>query len=153
MKRAIRPGARVARAAGAGVLSVTVLAWAWSAAGVSVVQGASMAPALMPGDIVVFERVVRTVSAGDIVVFPRPGWPGGVAHRVQSVSPAGHLLTRGDANPAPDRDPVLRGSLYGRVVARAPSGAWARAVARRLRRWYSREPIAQQAMTEMRPAP
>jgi signal peptidase I len=148
-----RPGARIARAAGAAVLSVTVAAWVWSLAGVSVIQGASMAPAFVPGDVIVFERVVRGVEPGDVVVFPRPGWPGGVAHRVVRVSRAGVVRTKGDANPAPDRDPVLRAALSGRVIARLPSGALARALARRLHRWYSDVPIAQQAMTEMRPAP
>ena len=95
---------------------------------------------------------VRDVGEGDIVVFPRTGWPGGVAHRVSRVEPGDLLETKGDANPVADRDPVPIGALAGRVVARVPSGARGSAVARALGRWYTRIPIAQQAMTERRSA-
>jgi signal peptidase I len=133
----------VAGAVGASLLSLTVLVWACSVVGVSVVQGSSMAPSLVPGDLLVFERVARSVSPGDVVVIPRPGWPAGVAHRVVRGSAAGVLQTKGDANPVPDRDPVMQAALLGRVVARVPSGALARAVAVRLRRWYTRVPNTQ----------
>ena len=123
-----------------------------AAFGVCVVDGGSMRPALEPADVLVFERHPRAVAAGDVVVFPRAGWPGGVAHRVTLVLPGGLLTTRGDANPVPDREPVRTRSLIGRVVARVPSGAVGASVATALRRWYTHEPIEQQAMTEMRSA-
>lgn len=150
--RRLPEAARVAAASGSAILGLCLVAWGASVAGVSVVGGASMAPTFLPGDVIVFARAVPRVSVGDIVVARRPGWPAGVAHRVVSVGSAGLLVTRGDANPTPDREPLMPASIVGKVVWRVPSGRAAREVATLLRRWYTHVPIAQQAMTEMRPA-
>jgi signal peptidase I len=118
--------------------------------GVSLVDGGSMRPALQQGDVLLYARAAPRVTSGDVVVFARHGWPGGVAHRVVAVGPGDLLLTRGDANPIVDRDPVPRAQLMGRVVAFLPSGRAAAAVASALRRWYTHIPIAHKATTERR---
>ena len=102
-----------------------------------------MSPTFEPADILVTQRHPKRVLVGDVVVFPRAGWPGGVAHRVTAVLPKGLLVTRGDDNPIADRDPLASSSITGRVIARVPVGALVRRVASVLRRWYTHPPIAQ----------
>jgi signal peptidase I len=144
-----------AKAVGLGLLTMLVGTAAViavrSSFGVCMVDGGSMRPALESADLLVTERHPARVVAGDVVVFPRPGWPGGVAHRVREVVGGGLLATSGDANPVPDREPVAVRALLGRVILRIPTGLLARRVASALPRWYTHEPIAQQATTEMRP--
>jgi signal peptidase I len=104
-----------------------------SAFAIALVDGSSMRPALEPADVLVMERHPGTVGRGDVVVFKRPGWPGGVAHRVVALLPGGLLATRGDANPVGDRDPVARAALIGRVVGIVRTGVVARDLALRAR--------------------
>jgi signal peptidase I len=81
------------------------------------VAGWSMLPALVQGDLLVFERATRDeLSEGDIVLFGRDGRL--FAHRVIGVSTGrkeGSVLTQGDAVPRPD-PPVADRELYGRVL-------------------------------------
>lgn len=107
------------------VLGGTALAlWIWVAAthGVAIVGGASMAPVLAPGDVVVYRRGAQGVAVGDLVVFTHPEWSGGVVHRVVGVADDGALSTRGDANRTVDREPVTRDRVRGIAVAVVPSG-------------------------------
>jgi signal peptidase I len=149
-RRAAAATSRTAIVAGLSLLAVAGCVWLRGAVGVSLVDGGSMRPALQPGDVLVYERHIPVVGPGDVVVFPRHGWPGGVAHRVVEVRPGDLLLTRGDANPVADRDPVPRTQLMGRVFAFVPSGRVAGSVASVMRRWYNRRPIAHKATTERR---
>jgi signal peptidase len=79
--------------------------------GFSRVLSASMAPAIKPGDVVVTKPVpAASLRVGDIPVLidPKRG-TAPIAHRVVSVnsSPTGAaVLTKGDANPAPDDGPL-----------------------------------------------
>ena len=97
--------------------------------GAAIVSGGSMEPALHGGDIVVYRRSAEGVGVGDLVVFSRPEWSGGVVHRVVAISADGSLVTRGDANPTRDRDPVTRDRVKGIAVAVVPSGKAAALVA------------------------
>lgn len=81
-------------------------------------QGASMIPALWPGDMLVVRWTdVDRVSPGDIVVCR---WAGGLRiHRLLAKQSAGggtFLVTRGDALPRSD-PPVPASDLLGRVSA------------------------------------
>jgi len=98
--------------------------WAGVAAlfGIAVVEGGSMEPALHHGDLAVYRRGSTAIERGDIVLFDKPGWPGGVLHRVCDVGGDGSVLTRGDANPVRDRDPVASEDVRGVVVLVVPSG-------------------------------
>lgn len=81
-----------------------------------------MAPALLPGDVCVLRQGARGVGPGDIVLFDKEGWPGGVLHRIVRELPDGRFETRGDANPVPDLDPVPRERVLGVCVAVLPAG-------------------------------
>lgn len=82
--------------------------------------GASMRPALLPGDVAIVRRGARP-RVGDVVLIQRKGHSP-VMHRVRGQGPTGYV-TRGDANPVDDRDPVRPGDIRGVVVARVPVGS------------------------------
>jgi hypothetical protein len=81
-----------------------------------------MEPALVAGDVVVYRRGGVLAGEGDIVLFDKAGWAGGVLHRVVSLEANGSLLTRGDANLVPDSEPVQRDAVRGVVVSVLPFG-------------------------------
>ncbi len=66
------------------------------------------------GDVCLVARP-STLRAGDIALFEGPG-AAPVLHRVVSVRGDGALVTRGDANPSADLDPVAARSVMGKVV-------------------------------------
>lgn len=90
------------------------------------VCGGSMAPALWPGDVCLVTPVERP-AVSDIVLLAEPGHATRVLHRVRSVEHTS-VITQGDANPIPDRDPVPRRALLGKVSRVLPVG--------RLFRWW-----------------
>jgi len=83
------------------------------------VQGGSMRPALVDGDVVLVARNELPIR-GDIALL-RSG-PGFVLHRVRSVRPDGALVTRGDANPIDDLAATSRDQVRGEVVRVLPVG-------------------------------
>jgi signal peptidase I len=64
------------------------------------VDGASMEPTVNQGDLMVVTRP-RTLEIGDIGVFQVDGRL--VTHRVIGIESDGSYITKGDANPSPDR--------------------------------------------------
>lgn len=110
------------------------------------VAGASMTPALLPGDLVLAERA-DTASIGDIVLVAEGG-ARRYLHRVRERSPSGFTL-KGDANPTADQDPVSARDITGVVRLVVPAGAvveWWRA-----RSGYATlaaQPNSENAMTE-----
>jgi signal peptidase I len=87
------------------------------------VLGTSMAPAILPGDVLSVERAdAAQVSPGEIVVFARPGRI--VAHRVvaKRSEPGGVLVTQGDRLRREDA-PVSGDELIGRVTEVERRGA------------------------------
>ncbi|MCL4079254.1 signal peptidase I [Coriobacteriia bacterium Es71-Z0120] len=105
-----------------GAVALVVWALVLTRYGATVVRGSSMEPALVPYDVAVYRRGPVSIRVGDAVLFEHDGWPGGVIHRVRAVLPGGLLRTQGDANPAPDRDPVPRSQVRGVVCAVVPIG-------------------------------
>jgi len=84
------------------------------------VTGASMLPAIWPGDIVTIHSVrLSDVSRGDLVLFFRG--QRFFVHRVLDVSDDS-LLTRGDSVLGPDL-PVSSQELLGRVVSITGAGS------------------------------
>lgn len=81
------------------------------------VSGASMAPAIRPGDLLTAEPAsVTEVSPGDIVVFAREGRL--IVHRITAKTSKGgepYLMTRGDRAWQNDA-PVSGSELIGRVT-------------------------------------
>jgi signal peptidase I len=79
------------------------------------VTGASMAPAVSPGDVVLLQRDAR-IRPGTIVLAHGTRADGqDVMHRVVAVRPDGSLTTRGDANPGADTAPVPAAQVGGAV--------------------------------------
>lgn len=75
-----------------------------------------MEPSIRVGDVVVVERGAQ-FGVGDVVMWcSSPFYC--VVHRVIEVGPY-YVVTRGDANPAPDL-PVARSSVIGKVAAVIP---------------------------------
>ncbi|MBC7266901.1 MAG: signal peptidase I [Coriobacteriia bacterium] len=130
-RRVSRAGLLVRRLLGLCALGL----WAAVAAkyGATVVRGASMEPALVPGDVAVYVRGSGPVRTGDVVLFAHEGWPSGVLHRVVARLPGGLLKTKGDACSAPDRDPLPRTRIRGVVCTVVPTGRWLQYAAERIR--------------------
>jgi hypothetical protein len=103
-----------------------------------VVTGASMLPAIWPGDVLTIQRKeLAELRAGEIVLAQREGKL--IAHRVTSVGD--HLITQGDSMPQGD-PPFTTSEILGRVVSILRNGRdmpleqslWQRAVSAILRR-------------------
>jgi signal peptidase len=111
---------RAAELAGAVAVLVALalpLAFTWTPVRVN---GGSMEPTLFAGDLAVVRRGA-SADAGDVVLFDTARH-GRVIHRVERRLPDGSIVTRGDANPVADFDPVAPNQVRGRVVAVLPVG-------------------------------
>lgn len=102
------------------------------------VTGASMIPALWPGDVITVKPDAAESQPGQVVLYRRGGKL--VAHRVVRAE-NGLIVTRGDA--ISQNDPLIRGAdIVGRVVAVVRNGRpadfeqshWGRAFSAMLRR-------------------
>lgn len=100
------------------------------------VGGASMSPALVPGDIALVALGRRPIP-GDIALVRAPGHEQ-VLHRVVQVADDGAVRTKGDANEVADFEPVPAGQVAGRCIGIVPLGAW-------LARWRGRAAYATMA--------
>lgn len=114
------------------LLVLAATAFAAVTFGAVVVVSGSMAPAVRPGDVVVYRRGAAP-AVSDLAVIEGARWRETVVHRVISRSSSGEVTTRGDANPIPDRDPVPATDVRGRGVLVVRTGrlfsglaAWAR---------------------------
>ncbi|MFE2942185.1 S26 family signal peptidase [Streptomyces sp. NPDC059255] len=99
---------------------VPVMALGWTA---GVVQSGSMRPALMPGDVVLYQPPPpgRTPAVGHIVLTQDSTRPSRLlTHRVHQVLPNKYLITKGDANSTPDSTPVGPTALQGVARLRVP---------------------------------
>jgi len=107
---------------GIGIVVAGPLALGWRP--LAVLSG-SMAPAIRTGDEVIVRPVSPvTLRVGDVVTFIDPSRGRRlVTHRVRRLrvsGPAVHVITRGDANEAPERWSIAADGRVGRVVYRVP---------------------------------
>jgi signal peptidase len=108
----------------AAALAVAVYPMVTSGSALAVLSG-SMTPGLPVGGMV-FTRPVdpADIVAEDVITFQRPSNPAElVTHRVVAVdtsSGAPIFTTKGDANPAPDLDPVSASAVQGELWFSAP---------------------------------
>jgi len=82
----------------------------------AVVASYSMEPALRLGDLIVVNGA-KTPSVGDVIVYVSPT-SGLIVHRVikvQETLRGTEFITKGDANLAPDAEPVPAQRVKGRV--------------------------------------
>ncbi len=136
--RASHPRRRQARREGEGSLAgwvvTTIIAVAiiWFAVGLfpvhpTTVIGGSMRPTLDVGDVVIVVKVpADTINPDDIIQF-REAEGGTTVHRVveiQEIEGNMVFVTQGDANEAPDTDPVLADNVVGKVVFNIPKVGW-----------------------------
>jgi len=108
------------------LLAFVLVAMGWTH-GMLFVEGASMEPALSPGDLIVYRRVGVVPKRGDLVVFEHGGTL--VVHRVAGQLRDGALRTRGDANRTLDVDPVVSADVRGQVLLVVPAGRLVRRLA------------------------
>jgi signal peptidase len=85
------------------------------------VAGGSMQPALRPGDLAVVRRGSEP-EEGDIALI-RDAAEAQYLHRIEQVRADGALVTRGDANPVADSEPVPPAAVVGTVRAVVPVGS------------------------------
>jgi signal peptidase I len=88
-----------------------------------VVVSGSMAPTILPGDVVLIDPTVKDPPPGAVVAY-RTG-DGLVTHRVVE-SKDGSLRTRGDANPVDDSTPVEPSDVIGQGRLLVPYVGYAR---------------------------
>jgi signal peptidase len=135
LRRTLHPLLVLALAAvGALLLAVVVVPLALGWVPLTVLSG-SMEPTVPTGSQVVVaplegEADAAGLSTGDVVTFmPRPDDPTLVTHRIVGVAVDGEgrrsFTTRGDANAAPDADPVTATQLRGLVKYHVPWAGYA----------------------------
>jgi signal peptidase len=89
------------------------------------VLSGSMEPAIATGDVVLTATIApRHAEVGDVVTFQDPSRGRRlITHRVRSIRVTGgvaDVVTRGDANQAPERWTVAADGRIGRVVYKVP---------------------------------
>lgn len=89
------------------------------------VMTGSMAPRLVPGDVVVSRPVTPAeIRPGQVLLADDPDQPGHLRmHRFVEPGPDGTVVTKGDANPQTDSTPTERSAVHGVAVLRVPSVA------------------------------
>lgn len=89
-----------------------------------VVQSSSMAPAISAGDLIIVDDTsAERIETGDVITFRDGGASSIVTHRVVEVDGSGEQLrfvTKGDANDAPDSEPVRPENVVGTVWFSVP---------------------------------
>lgn len=113
------------------LISVVGIALIWFSTGLlgvfpTIPLSGSMRPAMEVGDIAILvETPPGRIEVGDIINYRRGD--GAVLHRVHEIRTDDGMIfvTKGDANPAPDRETVSPEQIRGKVVACIPKLGWA----------------------------
>jgi len=91
--------------------------------GLVTVQGASMSPALGPGDVVLVRWGARRVRAGQVVVARWPGHPALVCKRVVRAEGTGWWLLGDNPDASDDSRRLGPAEVVGRVLLRVRRGS------------------------------
>jgi len=103
----------------------------WSSVGLlgftpTIIGSGSMQPTLNAGDIaIIISAPVSTIEKGDIIQYGTP--EAMIIHRVIDTYTSGGtrwFITKGDANNAPDPDPVGQDQVVGKAVFTIPQLGW-----------------------------
>lgn len=112
------------------IVSVLII---WFAVGVLpirpyVVPSGSMVPEINPGDVVIIGPVrPEAIKLGDIIEYRSTRGNTNIIHRVVKIewdTQNRFFITKGDANSAPDSDPVPPQAIMGRTIATIPDIGW-----------------------------
>jgi signal peptidase len=99
------------------IASIAIVFSVWQGYWLLVVLTGSMKPAINPGDIILVSPLHSKPKVGDVVAYVLEGHI--VLHRVVRVYPNGTIVTKGDANTAPDK-PVKLSNVKGVLRLRIP---------------------------------
>lgn len=80
-----------------------------------IVDSGSMRPTIPIGSAVIVDK--SPVHVGEVITFHRLADGALVTHRLIEIKQDGTLVTKGDANNAPDLGSIPRGNVVGHVVA------------------------------------
>jgi len=118
------------------VLSVSIV---WFAVGAFpirpvLVGSGSMSPKIEVADVVIVAKSsASSIKVGDVIEFRTP--KENIMHRVVAIQGTGEtevFITKGDANDAPDDDPVMAGNVVGKAIFRVPKLGWLAAAIKKL---------------------
>lgn len=112
-----------------------------------VISSGSMAPLVVPGDVVLVDSTVTTdLGIGTVITFERQNIEGLVTHRIVGLDDDGNYVTRGDANADPDSTPVSPEQVVGigrLLVPRIGGPAlWLRGALPRFSAWLAATALA-----------
>lgn len=112
------------------VVLLVVIPRVYGGSALTVISG-SMIPTYRPGDVVVIRPVpFNEIQSGDAITFQlESGRPEVATHRVVGLSVLAdgtrEFVTQGDANNAPDIEPVREVQVRGKVIYSIPMVGWA----------------------------
>ena len=89
---------------------------------VRIVESGSMAPTIPTGSAIIL-RSGSEYRVGDVVTFRRNGVEGVTTHRIIAIEETvdgSAYVTQGDANNVPDRQPLVREDIFGKVLWHIP---------------------------------
>lgn len=113
---------------GVAVVSVVIVFFSLGFLGVqpTIVYSGSMHPTMDVGDVAIIAKVpAEEIKKGDVILFRSGNTM--VIHRVYDVYGEGDaklFITKGDANDAPDSEPVVPGQVMGKTVFIVPKIGW-----------------------------
>ncbi|MGF3585338.1 MAG: signal peptidase I [Thermoplasmatota archaeon] len=113
---------------GIAIISLLIIFFSFGYLGVqpTVIYSGSMRPALDVGDVVIISKVpIDDIQEGDIIQYRTENVP--IVHRVYEISGKSDkkvFITKGDANDAPDSDPILAENVMGKVIFNLPKIGW-----------------------------
>jgi len=113
------------------IVSVLCVLMVWTSTGLlgfypTVVASGSMRPTMEVGDIAIsIKTPLETIKVGDIIQYWQEGEM--ILHRTVEIRGEGDarlFITKGDANPEPDIDPVQVAQIKGKLVFTIPKLGW-----------------------------
>ncbi len=115
------------------ITTVAAVAIVWFAVGVFpikpfLVPSGSMVPVIAPGDVVLIAPVqTNAIKVGEIIEYRNAKENINIVHRVIAITgnaPDLFFIMKGDANNAPDPDPVSTQAVLGREIIVIPKIGW-----------------------------
>jgi signal peptidase len=119
-----------------GILSVIFVFFSFGYLGVqpTIISSGSMRPALDVGDIVIITEITIDDIREDDIIQYKIGNISNVhrVHEIKEDEGSRYFITKGDANNAPDVDPVNYKSIMGKAVFNIPKVGWIPLIFRRI---------------------